>query len=159
MAMAEIGPQPLLAANRSDDRQHIRHAGARARPGFLLDPIAERQELVGGCFRSFELAIDRRLARPGQAPVYRQLERAEASANELLSLGNRVEQEPWSGTRPCMPDMLPVIGPVGGQKGLWANFGHGHQGFTLGPASAELLTAMILGEKPPVDPAPFRPGR
>lgn len=117
--------------------------------GYVMAPMRAGTRITTGAH----------LARPGQAPVYRQLERAEASANELLSLGNRVEQEPWSGTRPCMPDMLPVIGPVGGQKGLWANFGHGHQGFTLGPASAELLTAMILGEKPPVDPAPFRPGR
>lgn len=97
-----------------------------------------------------------RLGRPG---VHRQLERAERAVDDIYDLGSPVEPTPWSGTRPCMPDMLPVIGSVPGAPGLWLNFGHGHQGFTLGPASAELLSALVVGETPPVDPAPFSPSR
>ena len=58
-----------------------------------------------------------------------------------------------------MPDMLPVIGASHYQKGLWMNFGHGHQGFTLGPVSAEMLAAMMDGATPLVDMRPFRPDR
>jgi len=32
--------------------------------------------------------------------------------------------------------------------GLWINCGHGHQGFTLGPASARLLADLIEGGTP-----------
>jgi D-amino-acid dehydrogenase len=39
------------------------------------------------------------------------------------------------------------------------NFGHGHQGFTLGPVSGRLLTEMMNGEAPLVDTLPYRPGR
>jgi D-amino-acid dehydrogenase len=32
----------------------------------------------------------------------------------------------WMGHRPCLPDSLPVLGPVRGLPGLWCAFGHGH---------------------------------
>ena len=88
-----------------------------------------------------------------------QLERAEAAARQLLDLGEPVEKEPWSGIRPCMPDMLPVIGPAPKHKGLWMHFGHGHQGFTLGPATGRLLAEMMSGEEPFTDAAAFAAGR
>lgn len=44
-----------------------------------------------------------------------------------------------------MPDMLPRIGPAPNHKGLWFNFGHGHQGFTLGPTTA-ILRANMMGQ-------------
>ena len=113
--------------------------------GYVMAPMRAGTRITTGAH----------LTQPGQPPVYRQLERAEQAARELIDLGTRVEDVPWSGTRPCMPDMLPVIGPVKDQPGLWLNFGHGHQGFTLGPASAEMLAAMIEGHVPEVDPAPF----
>src|SRR5690554_7880187 len=55
-----------------------------------------------------------------------------------------------------MPDMKPVIGPAPDKAGLWLAFGHGHQGFTLGPATGELLAQMMDGEEPAVAMAPSR---
>ena len=49
----------------------------------------------------------------------------------------------------------PVIGPAPRHRGLWFNFGHAHQGFTLGPVSGRLLAELIDGEAPLVDPAPY----
>ncbi len=40
---------------------------------------------------------------------------------------------PWTGARPCTPDMLPIIGPLPGQKGAWCAFGHAHQGADARP--------------------------
>ncbi|MFL9828315.1 NAD(P)/FAD-dependent oxidoreductase [Rhodoplanes sp. SY1] len=88
-----------------------------------------------------------------------QLARAEAAARDLVDLGAPVENAPWLGTRPCLPDMLPLIGAAPGHEGLWLHFGHGHQGFTLGPATGRLLAEMMTGEPTLVDPAPFAPGR
>ncbi|MFZ4289795.1 NAD(P)/FAD-dependent oxidoreductase, partial [Variovorax sp. HJSM1_2] len=88
-----------------------------------------------------------------------QLVRAEQAARELVDLGAPVEATPWLGARPCTVDMLPVIGPAPQHKGLWFNFGHAHQGFTLGPATGRLLAEMMHGETPYIDPAPYRADR
>ncbi|MDP0927190.1 FAD-dependent oxidoreductase [Paracoccus onubensis] len=74
-----------------------------------------------------------------------QLKHAEEGARELFDIGDPVEAEPWTGRRPCMPDMLPVVGRVPEQPNLWAHFGHGHQGFTLGPVTAEILADEMDG--------------
>ncbi len=74
-----------------------------------------------------------------------QLRHGEKAAKELFDIGAPVEAEPWTGRRPCMPDMLPVVGPVPDQTNLWAHFGHGHQGFTLGPVTSEILADQIDG--------------
>jgi D-amino-acid dehydrogenase len=70
-----------------------------------------------------------------------------------------VEPEPWLGARPCTADMLPVIGAAPRHRGLWFNFGHAHQGFTLGPVSGRLLAELLEGAAPVVDPAPYAPRR
>ena len=92
-------------------------------------------------------------------PMPVQLRRAEEAASTLLKLGAPVENRPWAGIRPCMPDMLPVIGRAPKHNGLWLHFGHGHQGFTLGPATGRMLAELMTGEQPYVNAAPFRPER
>jgi D-amino-acid dehydrogenase len=74
-----------------------------------------------------------------------QLERARAAASELLDFGAAIEPVPWSGVRPCMPDMMPAVGAAPSHQGLWFNFGHGHQGFTLGPTTGNLLADIMAG--------------
>jgi D-amino-acid dehydrogenase len=59
------------------------------------------------------------------------------------------------GARPCLPDMLPVIGKAPRHRGLWFDFGHQHHGLTLGPATGRLLAEMMTGETPFADPNPF----
>ncbi|WP_334191621.1 NAD(P)/FAD-dependent oxidoreductase [Pararhodobacter sp.] len=83
----------------------------------------------------------------------RQLSRAERQIGDLIELGRRAEAPPWFGTRPCLPGMLPMVGRVPGQTGLWVNFGHGHQGFTLGPTTAALLTEVMTGATTPLHDA------
>ena len=78
--------------------------------------------------------------------VPRQLKRAQMAARELLDIGEPLERDAWSGVRPCMPDMLPLVGSAPRHRGLWFNFGHGHQGFTLGPTTGKLLAGLIDGE-------------
>lgn len=120
-----------------------------AERGFLLEPMRAGIRLTTGA----ELA---ELAAP---PQYQQLAAAENAARELFPLGKRLDTEPWKGARPCMPDMKPVIGSTPGKPGLWLAFGHGHQGFTLGPATGELLAQMMDGETPAIDMTPFAADR
>ncbi|MEO1549444.1 MAG: D-amino acid dehydrogenase [Pseudomonadota bacterium] len=49
---------------------------------------------------------------------------------------------PWAGLRPMMPDMMPRVGP-GRAPGVFYNTGHGHLGWTLGAATAEMVGEMI----------------
>lgn len=51
---------------------------------------------------------------------------------------------PWSGLRPMMPDMLPRVGK-GRQPDVFYNTGHGHLGWTLSCATAELLGEAVAG--------------
>ena len=88
-----------------------------------------------------------------------QLNAVEPFAREVFPLAGRVEDEPWLGRRPCLPDMVPVIGRAPGKPGLWLDFGHQHLGFTLGPSTGRLLAEMMTGETPFTDPAPYRADR
>ncbi len=61
----------------------------------------------------------------------------------------------WSGSRPCLPDSLPVICPAPRHRGVFLAFGHGHQGVTGAAGTARLIVDMIKGRRPFIDPAPF----
>jgi len=109
--------------------------------------------------RGIRITTGAELTSPDAPATPVQLDAAEATARGLLEIGTRVEPEPWYGTRPCTSDMLPVLGPAPRHRGLWMNFGHGHQGFTLGPATARLLAECMSGETPVVDLTPYRADR
>ncbi|MYN40044.1 D-amino acid dehydrogenase [Duganella sp. FT109W] len=49
---------------------------------------------------------------------------------------------PWAGLRPMMPDLMPRVGP-GKAPGVFYNTGHGHLGWTLSAATAELVASAI----------------
>ncbi len=49
---------------------------------------------------------------------------------------------PWAGLRPMLPDMVPRVGP-GRYSGVYYNTGHGHLGWTLSAATAEMLAAQV----------------
>ena len=88
-----------------------------------------------------------------------QLGRDEPLARELFPLGERLEPAPWMGRRPCLPDMVPVIGRGERHQGLWFAFGHAHHGFTLGPVTGRLLAEIMTGETPFTDPSHYAADR
>jgi D-hydroxyproline dehydrogenase subunit beta len=65
----------------------------------------------------------------------------------------------YTGFRPASPDHLPVVGADAEVPGLFHASGHEGAGIGLAPATAELITALVAGTAPPVDPAPFTPAR
>jgi D-amino-acid dehydrogenase len=117
--------------------------------GYFLAPMARGIRLTTGAEFALRDAM--------KTPV--QLGRAEPIARELFPLAERLDAEPWMGSRPCTPDMLPVIGRAPRHRQLWFAFGHAHHGFTLGPATGRLVAELITGEPPFVNPAPFAPER
>ena len=113
--------------------------------GFVLAPMN----------RGIRLTTGVEFARRDAPATPVQIEQALPRARALFPLGEAVDAQPWKGARPCLPDMLPVIGKAPRHAGLWFDFGHQHHGLTLGPATGRLLAEMMTGEAPFADPRPF----
>ncbi|MGH2636822.1 MAG: NAD(P)/FAD-dependent oxidoreductase [Actinomycetota bacterium] len=82
---------------------------------------------------------------------------AREAARLIPSLSSAPVVATWSGVRPVSPDERPLIGSL--CDGLLAATGHGSEGVILGGGTAQLVRAIVNGEEPPFDPAPFDPHR
>lgn len=89
---------------------------------------------------------------------HRQIDMVTKSAREAFPL-EPFAGETWRGARPTLPDSLPMIGAAPRNPGLWLAFGNQHLGLSTGPITGEVIAALVCGEKPPIDPTPFRPER
>ncbi|MDP3521871.1 MAG: FAD-dependent oxidoreductase [Hydrogenophaga sp.] len=136
---------------------HRHYTGGKAPRLALYD--VDRGLVIAPMKRGVRLTTGAEFARLDAPATPVQLDRAHALASELVDLPEPVENAPWLGARPCTADMLPVMGAAPGHRGLWFNFGHAHQGFTLGPVCGRLLAELMDGERPWIDTAPYRPGR
>jgi D-amino-acid dehydrogenase len=117
--------------------------------GYALAPMKKGMRLTTGA----------EFAERDAPPTPIQLARDEPLARALFPLGPRLEPQPWLGRRPCLPDMVPVIGRGERHRGLWFAFGHAHHGFTLGPVTGRLIAEMMTGEMPFTDPSRYAAGR
>lgn len=133
----------------SAGEHELRHPICDAEAGFVVSPMTRGIRLTTG----IELADRDAPSGP------RQLAQAEAIARQSFCLGRRIDPTPWLGSRPCLPDMKPIIGKAMRHSRLWFNFGHAHHGFTLGPVTGRLLAEMMTGAKTFTDPRPFAPSR
>ena len=76
--------------------------------------------------------------------------------NAKYMMGDLPEHEDeWLGFRPTLPDYLPVIGPSKKYKNVFYCFGHHHLGWTLGPISGKIISAMIAEENTNLDLKPY----
>ncbi|WP_291858550.1 FAD-dependent oxidoreductase [Bradyrhizobium sp.] len=123
----------------------LHHPVLDADQGFVLAPMN----------RGIRLTTGVEFARRDAPATPLQIERALPRAHALFPLGDAIDAKPWMGARPCLPDMLPVIGRAPRHAGLWFDFGHQHHGLTLGPATGRLLAELMTGETPFADPTPF----
>lgn len=60
---------------------------------------------------------------------------------------NTAQVIPWAGLRPMMPNMMPRVG-AGKQQGVFYNTGHGHLGWTLSAATADMIGQSIEASMP-----------
>ena len=120
----------------------------------LLDP--EVGYAMAPMARGIRITTGAEFAERDAAPTPIQLGKAEKAARELFPLGQRLDPQPWKGARPCTPDMMPIIGKAPKHEGLYVGIGHAHHGFTLGPATGELLAQSMTGEATAIDIRPFR---
>ena len=136
---------------------HYRPAGHAKLNHPILDH--ERGYFLAPVKRGIRLTTGAEFARRDAIKTPVQLGRAEPIARDLFPLAERLDTEPWMGARPCTPDMLPIIGPAPRHRNLWFSFGHAHHGLTLAPVTGRLVAELVTGDKPFVDPAPYRADR
>jgi D-amino-acid dehydrogenase len=117
--------------------------------GYVLAPMS----------RGIRLTTGAEFAWRDAAPTPVQLAKVEPVARALYPLAARLDDRPWLGRRPCLPDLLPIVGKAPRHAGLWLDFGHHHLGFTLGPVSGRLIAELMTGREPFTDPAPYRADR
>jgi D-amino-acid dehydrogenase len=164
-AVVALGPwSPKLLAPLGYDFPMVLKRGYHkhyAAPEPLKLPLGDRDfgYMMAPMLRGIRITTGAELGHADAPSTPVQLGRAENAARSLIDLGSAVETDPWFGTRPCMPDMLPVVGAAPRHKGLWFDFGHGHQGFTLGPTTGRLIADLMEGVTPFVSEEPFRSER
>lgn len=130
---------------QAEDGKMLNHSVVDEDNGFVLSPQKLGIRLTTGAEFTFINAGIRD----------EQLQEDEKIARQIFPLTTPVEEVPWFGHRPCLPDMKPIIDKAPKHQNLWLAFGHAHQGFTLGPATGRLLSEMINGEQTYINPAPF----
>lgn len=112
-------------------------------------PLGDRLRVAGMMeFRGPDASLDqRRIAAISQA--------VHPLLNEV-DLDDRADE--WVGPRPCTPDGLPLIGRTK-SPGVFVAGGHGMWGITLGPATGQLLSDLIITGNQPPELSPFQPTR
>jgi len=151
-----LGYELPLAVKRGY-HMHYRPAGRAVLNHPILD--TERGYFLAPMRRGIRLTTGAEFARRDAIRTPVQLGRAEPIARDLFPLAERLDNEAWLGSRPCTPDMMPVIGAAPRHPHLWFAFGHAHHGLTLGPVTGRLIAEMVAGETPFIDPSPYRAER
>lgn len=80
-------------------------------------------------------------------------EKSAALARSLAALWPRANTDiefGWAGTFDTTSDGLPLIGPVPGQKNVYAAYGYGGNGITFSFLAAELIGDLIAGKSSPL---------
>ncbi len=131
------------------EKNTIHHSMFDMDKGFVMGPMQQGIRITTGA----EMTTMNAPKNFGQLKTVLKL------ARKILPLEDAVESEAWAGSRPCMPDMKPVIGPAGKHEKLWFAFGHSHQGFTLGPVTGRLIEELIHDKPLTVDVEPFNAQR
>lgn len=132
-----------------NEKNTIHHSMFDMDKGFVMGPMQQGIRITTGA----EMTTMNAPKNFGQLNTVLKL------ARKILPLEDAVESEAWAGSRPCIPDMKPVIGPAPKHDKLWFAFGHSHQGFTLGPMTGRIVEEMIHEKPLLVDIKPFSADR
>ena len=84
---------------------------------------------------------------------------AKAATRYFNNMGEAKARSEWCGLRPCLPDGLPVVGPIPQYPNALLATGHAMAGLTLGPVTGQLIAEYILDGKPAAPADALRPDR
>jgi glycine/D-amino acid oxidase-like deaminating enzyme len=90
-------------------------------------------------------------------PSRKILDKVFAAAGEIMPVFRQARVvKRWGGLIDTVPDAVPVISGIAEVPGLFVATGFSGHGFGIGPAAGRLAANLVTGEKPIVDPTPFR---
>jgi glycine oxidase len=78
-----------------------------------------------------------------------------AAVEIIPALGDMKIERQWAGLRPGTEQGIPYICTHPEIEGLYINAGHYRNGVVLGAASVRLMTELVLGKSPSIDPAAY----
>lgn len=130
---------------------HSAHTMTAASVAFNVQPRATGQLLIGSSRElvGWDASVNR-------AVLGQMLHRAVAFMPAIAGVS---AVRTWTGFRPATPDKLPLIGRWPGVPGLWVAAGHEGLGITTALGTGALVADLLLGRRPPIDPAPYSPER
>jgi glycine oxidase len=119
-------------------------------PGAYLVPRSDGRLLVGATVE--RRGFDVRVTAAGVRGLL------DAALGAAPALGAFAVSETWAGLRPGSHDGRPYLG-VTSLEGYVVAAGHYRNGILLAPITAAAVAAVVCGEAPPLDLAPFAPER
>jgi len=153
--LASLGVKVPLETQRG---YHMMLPDAGVTPGRVLSP-ADRKVFISPMEDGLRVAGSVEIAGLDAPPNEA---RAQLLLGDLRAVFPDVRTDgatSWMGHRPCLPDSVPVLGPLRDWQGVWCAFGHGHLGLTGSAPTGALIAAAMAGERPNFDFAPFRAER
>ncbi len=136
-----LGQMILLRGSRNWLNRIVLHNG------HYLIPRQDGRILCGSTLEM--TGFDKRTTAEVQAELY------ETACNIMPALRGLPVLNHWSGLRPGSPNGVPYIGQHPEIEGLFVNAGHYRYGVTMGLASVQMLTDIMLGKTPALDPTPY----
>lgn len=115
-----------------------------------LIPRRDGSVLVGSTLE--HVGFDKRTTPAAEAELL------ESALDIIPQLKNFPVTHHWAGLRPGSKTGVPTIGAHPAIKGLFINSGHYRNGVVMAPASASLMTDIILGQSSRLSPLPYQPG-
>ena len=136
-------------------------SGGAMRPSHALY-LAEAKVGISSYADSVRIAGVFELGRSSDALNRRRLEAMLATVEPYFSdwrPSSETALLEWAGLRPMTADGLPLIGRSPALQNVYVATGHGMLGVTLAPATAALLTPLVLEGRAAAELAPFDPVR
>ncbi len=95
------------------------------------------------------------LASADAPPDYRRIRRLKAQAARVLPGLTPEEKSIWMGSRPSLPDNVPVLARSPRHDNVFFAFGHSHLGMTMAPVSGRIIADLVAGRDPGLDMTPY----
>jgi len=120
-------------------------------PRGILVPRRDGRLLAGSIFE--DAGFNKTLTLGGMAHILR------AACEMVPNLSELPFREAWTGLRPAVDDLMPVLGPSPSVPNVFYACGHFRSGILLSSLTGEIIADLVAGRAPKIDLAPFSPAR
>jgi len=147
----QLGEKVPLEAERGYHIE-VKSSGVElSRPVFFVDRKFLATSMEGGLRLAGTAEYDSLHAPPNYKRARVLLSQARNYFGEL----NGDNFSEWMGSRPSTPDSMPVICQSRIHPSVFYAFGHGHTGMAGAPMTGKVISELVAGKQPSIDPLPY----